>query len=190
MELLKQRIETDGIVLHPDILKVDTFLNHQIDVALLQEIGAEFARIFAGQDINKILTVESSGIAFAVATSMQMENIPVVFARKQTSKILKDDFYATPVHSYTKNTEYKMCIDKRFLTQSDRILILDDFLAHGQAVLGLIRLAEAAGAKVIGAGIVIEKSFQNGRSLIEEHIPVHSLARIEKFADNKVFFVE
>ena len=190
MKLLEERIKKDGVILNEDILKVDSFLNHQIDPVLMMEIGEEFARLFADTKADRILTVESSGIAPAVMTGYAMK-LPVVFARKHKSLTLPDNVYSADVFSFTKQVNNKVLIDKRFLNQDENILIIDDFLANGQAVNGLIDIVKSAGAHIKGVGIVIEKSFQRGRKLLDEnHIRVESLARIAEFKNGQVVFAD
>ena len=157
MKLLEDRIVKDGIVGAGNVLKVDCFLNHQIDVALISELGKEFYRRFQGEGINKILTIEASGIGIACLTAPYF-NVPVVFAKKSKSKNIAGDVYVSKVTSFTHGTTHDIIVSKKFLNKNDRVLIIDDFLARGQALLGLIDLVEAAGATVVGAGIVIEKS--------------------------------
>ncbi|MDO1605218.1 xanthine phosphoribosyltransferase [Lactobacillus sp. YT155] len=190
MKELEERISKDGRVIGTDVLKVDNFLNHQVDPVLMKKMGEEFYKEFKDQNVTKIITVESSGIAPAIMTGLCFEK-PVVFARKHKSLTLKDDLYTADVYSFTKQTSNKISISRAFLDSSDRVLIIDDFLANGQAVKGLAEIAEAAGATIVGAGIVIEKSFQKGRSLVDElGIKVHSLARIKAFENGKVIFEE
>ena len=178
MEVLKQRILKDGNALDETILKVDSFLNHGVDPHLMYEIGTEFKNYFENHGITKIFTIESSGIAPTVMTAMQM-NVPMVTLKKQASKILNGDVYQTTVHSFTKAMNYELTISKKYISENDNILIIDDFLANGEAALGVIRLIEEAGAKVAGIGIVIEKSFQPGRQLlVDRGHDVYSLARI------------
>ena len=161
MELLKERIRRDGKVKEGNILKVDSFLNHQIDITLLNEIGREFKRLFDGKNITKIITIEASGIAIACLTA-QYFNVPVVFAKKAVSKNIDGDVYTSTIKSYTHGNEYTAMLEKRFLTPNDQVLIIDDFLATGKAQLGLLDIARQAGATVAGIGIVIEKGFQGG----------------------------
>lgn len=190
MKELEERIRKDGRILGEDVLKVDSFLNHQVDPGLMKRMGEEFYREFKDQNVTKILTVESSGIAPAVMTGLCFD-IPVVFARKHKSLTLKDDLYTADVYSFTKQTSNTISISKNFLDSSDNVLIIDDFLANGQAVKGLADIVKAAGATIAGAGIVIEKSFQKGRSLVDEKgIKVLSLARIKEFKDGQVYFEE
>ncbi|CAK1240675.1 xanthine phosphoribosyltransferase [Fructobacillus evanidus] len=191
MKELEARIKEDARVLGADILKVDSFLNHQIDPKLMQAMGAEFARLFKDQGITKVITVEASGIAPAVMAGLNLD-VPVVFARKSKSRILSDDAYTADVYSYTKQSTNQIRIDKRFLSADDNVLLIDDFLANGQALLGMKALADDAGATIVGAGIVIEKSFQPGRqAAIEAGLTnIHSLAKIDAFEDGQVVFDE
>lgn len=188
MKILEERIEKDGRILGTNVLKVDSFLNHQVDPDLMMQLGEEFYRRFKDQNITKILTVESSGIAPAVAAGLQF-HVPVVFARKHKSLTLKDNLYTSTVYSYTKQTSNEIAISHRFLNDNDRVLVIDDFLANGQAVEGLMDIINQAGATLCGVGIVIEKSFQKGRQLLDERgVHVESLARIKAFEDGKIIF--
>ena len=190
MDVLKQRILADGVALSETVLKVDSFLNHGVDSQLMYEIGTEFKKYFENKGVTKIFTIESSGIAPTVMTSLQM-NLPMVTLKKQSSKILKGDVYQTTVHSFTKAIDYELTLSKKYISADDRILIIDDFLANGEAALGAIRLVEEAGAQVAGIGIVIEKSFQPGRQmLIDRGYDVYSLARVNKLAEGVIEFVE
>ena len=190
MKALQERILKDGVALNETVLKVDSFLNHGVDAHLMYEIGTEFKKYFEHHGVTKIFTIESSGIAPTVMTAMQM-NLPMVTLKKQASKILNGDVYQTTVHSFTKATDYELTLSKKYISQDDRILIIDDFLANGEAALGAIRLVEEAGAKVAGIGIVIEKSFQPGRKmLIEKGYEVYSLARVSKLDAGVIEFVQ
>lgn len=190
MKELEERILRDGNVLGGEVLKVDNFLNHQIDPKLMQSIGNEFAKHYANKGITRIVTIESSGIAPAVFAGLAL-GVPVVFARKQKSLTLTDDLYSTDVYSFTKKSTSTIVISKKFLEKTDRILLIDDFLANGQAAKGLIKICQEAQATVVGVGIVIEKSFQVGRQLLEEkNYEVYSLARIRAFEEGQVKFVE
>ena len=187
MKLLEERIRTHGKIREGGVLKVDSFLNHQIDVALFNEMGKEFRRRFADEPVTKILTVEASGIAVACIAAQYFQNVPVVFAKKQEASNLSADVYASNVFSFTKNKNYTIRVDRNYLQPGDRVLIIDDFLANGNAALGLIDLVEQAGAQVAGVGIVIEKGFQNGRKLLEEKgYRVESLAIVKQIADGAV----
>lgn len=186
MQLLKDRILSEGIVLNDSILKVDSFLNHQIDPQLMLAIGQEFARQFKHKNIQRILTIEAAGIAVALSTALVM-HVPLVFAKKGVSQLMCETSYQAPVHSFTKNICNNVSVIKKFLPPKENILIIDDFLAHGQAVLGLANIIEQAGSNVSGVGIVIEKSFQNGATLIREKgYDLHSLACIREFQNNTV----
>lgn len=190
MKLLEERIEQDGRVIGTEVLKVDNFLNHQVDPALMEAMGQEFARLFKDEKIDRVLTVESSGIAPAVFTALAL-NVPMVFARKKQSLTLTDDNYVADVYSFTKQETNHIIVDKRFIQAGERILLIDDFLANGQAVQGMLEIAKAAQAEVVGAGIVIEKTFQKGRALLNEQgLRVESLARIKAFENGKVIFAE
>ncbi|TKG92400.1 xanthine phosphoribosyltransferase [Puteibacter caeruleilacunae] len=190
MELLKQRILEDGRIEEGNILKVDNFLNHQLDINLLTEVGKEFTRLFADLGITKILTIEASGIAIASLTALQMD-VPVVFAKKTQSKNLDNETWDAKVHSYTKGITYTIKVSKRYLSESDKVLIIDDFLANGQACLGLKEIVENSGAELKGVGIVIEKSFQQGAKMLKDAgINLHSLARIASIEDGSIDFVE
>lgn len=190
MKLLEERILKDGVVLGDNVLKVDNFLNHQIDPVLMQAIGNEFAELFKERGINKIITIESSGIAPAVFAGLAM-GVPVVFARKHKSLTLVDNMYSASVYSFTKNVTNEIAVSKSFLDATDNVLLIDDFLANGQAAIGLLEICQKAGAKVSGMGIVIEKSFQKGRQIVEESgIEIASLARISAFEDGVVKFVK
>lgn len=161
MKLLEERIKQDGRVIGTEVLKVDNFLNHQVDPALMKAMGDEFARLFADAKVEKVLTVESSGIAPAVFAALAL-NVPMVFARKKKSLTLSEDHYTADVYSFTKQEINHVIVDKRFIQPGERLLLIDDFLANGQAVEGMMQIAEAAGAEVVGVGIVIEKTFQRG----------------------------
>lgn len=189
MELLQNKILTEGKVLSDHVLKVDSFLNHQVDPKLMEEIGKEFAARFSHTPVTKILTLESSGIAPAVMTGLYM-NVPVIFARKRKSLTLTDNLLNARVYSYTKNEYNEVSVSGSFLQKNDHVLVLDDFLANGQAALGLIDLAHQAGATVAGIGIVIEKSFQEGGDQLREMgFKVESLARIKTLKNKQVEFL-
>lgn len=190
MRQLKDKILQEGSVLSDTVLKVDSFLNHQIDPNLMKEVGYEFARRFENEGVTRILTIESSGIAPAVMAGLKLD-IPVVFARKRKSLTLQNDLYVAKVHSFTKNVTSEICVSKNFITKDDRILIIDDFLANGQAVLGLQEMIEQAGAVCVGAGIVIEKGFQDGGDLLRKSgLRVESLAIVQSLSDKSVTFAE
>ncbi|MFT5872381.1 MAG: xanthine phosphoribosyltransferase [Clostridium sp.] len=189
MESLKNKILTEGKVIGSEILKVDSFLNHQIDIKLFNEIGQEFKKRFANDEITKILTVEASGIGIACIVAQYFGNVPVVFAKKHEATNLDASVYEAEVYSFTKNKNYKIRTSKQYINEEDKILIIDDFLANGNAALGLIKISREARAEIVGVGIVIEKGFQNGRSCIEkEGVKVESLAIIQSLQDNKIGF--
>ncbi len=188
MKLLEERILKDGQVFPGNILKVDSFLNHQIDVELINEMGKEIKSIFNDCGVNKILTIEASGIGIACITA-QFFSCPVLFAKKMKTKNIASSVYKTQVRSFTHGTEYDVIVSKDFIGEGDRVLIVDDFLAEGNALLGLIDLCNQAGAQVVGCAIAIEKGFQNGRKRVEEKgIRVESLAIVEKMSDDTVTF--
>ena len=191
MKLLQERIVKDGQIEAGNILKVDSFLNHQIDVSLLEEIGKEFHRQFAGQTVNKILTIEASGIAIACIAARYFQ-VPVVFAKKTRSLNIAGDVYTAKVESFTHKNTNDIIVSKKFLSSGDRVLIVDDFLANGKAILGLAKLIEQAGATLVGAGVVIEKGFQDGGKRIREAgIDLHSLAIVEEMdAEHGIRFRE
>ncbi len=180
MKLLEERIRKDGVVKPGNVLKVDSFLNHQMDVDLFAEMGKEFKRLFADKPINKILTVEASGIGIACVVAEQF-HVPVVFAKKSMSINLDGDMYSTKIQSFTHQRVYDVIVSKKFLSPDDHILIIDDFLANGCAVNGLIDLIRSAGATIEGVGIAIEKGFQPGGQMIREAgYPLMSLAIVEE----------
>ncbi|WP_119690032.1 xanthine phosphoribosyltransferase [Acinetobacter soli] len=190
MYALEQKILTEGIVLSDQVLKVDAFLNHQIDPVLMQQIGKEFAARFKDTGITKIVTIEASGIAPAVMAGLEL-SVPVIFARKYQSLTLKDDLYRSKVFSFTKQVESTIAISNKHISSTDKVLVIDDFLANGQAALGLIDLIHQASAEIIGVGIVIEKSFQPGRDLLlEKGYRVESLARVASLENGNVTFVK
>ncbi len=179
MELLKNRIRKNGVVKQGNVLKVDSFLNHQIDIELMNEIGKEFRRRFGDINITKILTIEASGIAVACIAA-QYFNVPVVFAKKAQSINLDGESYTTKIESFTHKKIYDVIVSKKYINSDDKVLIIDDFLANGCALLGLIDLVKAAGASVEGIGIVIEKGFQSGGQLVRDMgIRLESLAILE-----------
>lgn len=189
MYALEQKILSEGIVLSDEVLKVDAFLNHQIDPVMMQLIGKEFAARFKDAGITKIITIEASGIAPAIMAGLEL-GVPVIFARKYQSLTLKDDLYRSKVFSFTKQTESTIAISNKHISSADKALVIDDFLANGQAALGLIDLIHQAKAEVVGVGIVIEKSFQPGRDiLLENGYRVESLARVKSLANGTVEFV-
>ncbi|MFS0752323.1 xanthine phosphoribosyltransferase [Oceanobacillus sp. 1P07AA] len=190
MELLKNKIIEEGKVLSDTVLKVDSFLNHQVDPKLMKQVGEEFANKFKRAGITKILTIESSGIAPATMTGLELE-VPVIFARKRKSLTLTDHLYSAEVYSFTKKVSNEISVSKDFLHEDDVVLVMDDFLANGQAALGLLEIAKQAKATVVGVGIVIEKGFQSGgKQLRDKGIRVESLAIVESLSDGTVTFKE
>lgn len=179
MNFLEERIVKDGIVKEGNILKVDSFLNHQMDIDLFNQMGEEFKRRFEGKPINKILTIEASGIGIACITA-QYFDCPVIFAKKSQTKNIAGEVYTAKVESFTHGRVYDIIVAKEFLGPGDRVLIIDDFLANGAALMGLSKLVEDAGATLVGAGIVIEKAFQPGGDMIRARgIRLESLARVK-----------
>lgn len=184
MRELEERIARDGVVKAGNVLKVDAFLNHQCDVELFDHMGAEWARLFSDEAITKILTIEASGIGIACVAARHFASVPVVFAKKAQSINLDGEQYATTIYSYTKQKEYPVIVGARFLNKGDRVLIIDDFLANGCALEGLIELCRQAGAEVAGIGVAIEKVHQGGGDrLREQGFRVESLARIAAMDD-------
>ena len=189
MRELEEKIREYGTVLPGNVLKVDAFLNHQVDPQLMLHVGQEFAKLFADEGVTKIWTVESSGIAPAVMTGLAM-NVPVIFARKHKSLTLNQNMYVADVYSYTKKTTNRISISKKYVSPDDKVLMIDDFLANGQAVEGMLEIADQADVDVAGAGIVIEKSFQPGaKELRDRGIRLESLARIKSLKDNQIEFM-
>lgn len=190
MEGLKHAILKRGKIYPNNLLKVDSFINHQIDPELMQEIGKEFAHYFEKYQPTKVVTIESSGIAPALMAALSLQ-VPLVFAKKTLpSTLMKDDVYSADVFSFTKNVVSKVVISQSLLDKEERILIIDDFLANGEAVLGLKKIIEQAGASVCGVGILIEKSFQSGRGKLEEAgLDVYSLARVQSIENGEVTFL-
>ena len=179
MELLEEYIRKEGVVKTKDILKVDSFLNHKMDVALFNEIGKEFKRLFADEEITKILTIEASGIGIACITA-QYFNVPVVFAKKSKTKNMSGDVYSSLVESFTHGKVCDVCVTKKYIDKEDKILIIDDFLALGNALNGLIDIVNQAEAKLAGCGIVIEKGFQKGGDILREKgCHIESLAIVD-----------
>ncbi|KAB2454925.1 xanthine phosphoribosyltransferase [Bacillus sp. CH126_4D] len=190
MKVLQEKILNEGKVLSGDVLKVDAFLNHQIDPVLMQEIGKEFAKRFKEENITKIVTIESSGIAPAVMAALEL-GVKVIFARKRKSLTLQDNMYVANVYSFTKQETNEISLSRNHIDENDRVLIIDDFLANGQAALGLMSLVEQAGASIAGIGIVIEKAFQDGgKKLREQGVRVESLAEIASLDNSTVTFVQ
>lgn len=191
MERLKKKILEEGNFSGKDIVKVDSFLNHQIDIAFLNEIGKEFKKRFADETITKIVTIEASGIAIAAITAQYFDFVPVVFAKKTQSRNLDDDVYYSSVYSFTKLVNCPILVSKKYIQPNDRILIIDDFLANGKSVLALADIIEQAGAYLVGAGVVIEKEFQFGSKRLKERgIRLEALAVIKKIHKNQIVFEE
>lgn len=189
MKLLEDRILRDGEFLPGNVLKVDSFLNHQIDVPFLCQLGQEFERLFHSSGVTKILTIEASGIGIACLTA-QYFGVPVVFAKKSKTSNINGDMYTATVESYTHGVTNHIMVSRRFLQPEDRVLIIDDFLANGQALNGLIEIVQSAGATVVGAGIAIEKAFQPGGDFIRSRgIRVESLARVASMDETGISFI-
>lgn len=190
MEQLKQKILEQGQAKNAEVLLVDSFLNHQVDVALMQEIGKEFAAHFSSRGITRVITIESSGIAPAAMTALAMD-LPLVILKKQTSRILDDDLLQTTVQSFTKGTRYELTLKRMFMPAGERVLLIDDFLASGEAAMGVHTLLTQAGANLSGIGIVIEKAFQPGHQKLEAlGCDVYALARIRSMHEKRIEFVE
>ena len=184
MQLLEERIRKDGIVKGEEILKVDSFLNHQIDTVLLEELAREWKRLFENENITKVLTIEASGIALACFVAKEF-GCPLVFAKKAQTRNIAGDVYTAKVESFTHGRIYDVILSKQFLSSDDKVLVIDDFLANGAALLGLIQLIHDAGATIVGAGIAIEKAFQPGGKMIRDMgVRVESLARIASMNEN------
>ncbi|MBP7085522.1 MAG: xanthine phosphoribosyltransferase [Enterococcus sp.] len=190
MQELVKRIQQDGNVLGDGVLKVDSIINHQVDPLLMKQMGELFAKVFAKRNITKVVTIESSGIAPAIFCALEL-GVPMIFARKSKSLTMNEELLTSSVYSFTKQVTSTISISRKFLTESDNVLIIDDFLANGQAAKGLIELCQQAGASVEGIGILIEKSFQDGRQLLEDMgIDVVSLARISSLENGEVTFID
>jgi len=188
MKLLEEKIKKHGEIIGGSVLKVDSFLNHQLDINLFNEMGKEFKRLFEKDNITKIFTIETSGIAIASLAALHFD-VPVLFAKKHAGSNMDEDCYEANVYSYTKNKSYIIKASKRYLSSDDRVLIIDDFLASGSAVKGMIQIVRDAGAHVAGVGIAIEKGFESGRATIEDlGVRVESLAIIASLEDNRVVF--
>lgn len=191
MELLKQKIREEGRITKDNILMVDSFLNHQMDVDFIEKIGKEFKNIFKDQKIDKILTVESTGIAIGAFVAREFGNLPLVFGKKveRLSREKAERVFHSEIYSFTKQTVYNVVVDKKFIKPGEKILIVDDFLANACGIFGLLDVVKQAGAEVVGAGIVIEKGFQEGRKHLENKgIRVESLAIIDRIENNEVIF--
>lgn len=190
MKLLEEKIVTEGSAIGTEVVKVDGFLNHQIDVAFMDKLGEEFGKRFSEVKVDKILTVEASGIAIACMTAPYFNYPPVVFAKKTVPSTMTDEFYGAEARSFTKGTVSVIRVSKNYLNQGDKILILDDFLAHGEASLAMTKLVEQAGGKVVGIGAVIEKGFQGGgKKLRDAGYHLESLAIIKEIDNGKITFL-
>ena len=186
MKMLEDRIRKDGIVREGNVLKVDSFINHQMDIPLFREMAKEWKRLFAGKPINKVLTIEASGIGIAAIVASEF-NVPVVFAKKSMSINLDYNNYETKIQSFTHKKIYNVIVSKKFLTAEDHVLIIDDFLANGEAAEGLCDLCRQAGATVVGIGICVEKAFQPGHQKLEKDgYKVHALAKVLGIEDGKL----
>ncbi|KGE20203.1 xanthine phosphoribosyltransferase [Paenibacillus wynnii] len=192
MQVLKERIRQEGLILSDTVMKVDSFLNHQVDTELALAIGKEFSRVFGAGDqpITKVLTIEASGIQFAMATAIAL-GVPFIYAKKKKVITLAESVYTAPVHSFTRGEHYQISVSQKYLGAEDHVLIVDDFLATGAALVGLVDIVQESGASLAGVGCVIEKSFQEGRGLLEDKgVSVHSLARISSMSPGEVHFIE
>ena len=190
MKLLEDRILKDGIVREGNVLKVDSFVNHQIDVDFIAQLAKEFKRLYEGEEITKILTIEASGIGIACIVGLEF-GVPVVFAKKTKTVNIANDVYTSKVESFTHKRTYDIIVAKDFLKPEDKVLIIDDFLAMGSALHGLIELIRAAGATIVGAGIVIEKAYQEGGQMIRDMgVRVESLARIKAMHGTEIEFID
>ncbi len=188
MKALEEKILTEGQVYPGNILKVGSFLNHRLDVSFLMEMGKEICRLYENEKITKIVTIEASGIAIAMAAAVPMK-VPVVFAKKNQSANLSADNYTSKVHSYTHNRDYDIILSKEFLNKDDRVLIVDDFLANGKALKGLLDIVSQAGAETVGVAVAIEKGFQDGGDeLRRAGVRVESLAIVESMSDSGIVF--
>lgn len=188
MKILEDRIRRDGLIENGEVLKVDSFLNHQMDVRLFAQMGQEWAHLYKGEGVNKILTIEASGIGIACVAAQEF-GVPVVFAKKNKTKNIAGDVYTAKVQSFTHGRVYDIIVSKKFLQPSDRVLIIDDFLANGAALQGLIKLVQDAGATLVGAGIAVEKAFQPGGELIRSMgVRVESLARVKSMENGEIEF--
>ena len=189
MRLLEEKIRAEGRAVNEEILKVDSFINHQADPVFMKQVGEVFAEHFKGKGITKVVTIESSGIAPALMTALAL-NVPMIILKKQPSRVLNDKLYQTVVTSFTKETSYELTLSDRYICEEDHVLIIDDFLANGEAATGAVRLLRKAHATIAGVGVLIEKSFQPGRDkLTEQGIMVCSLARIGKMDKDYIEFL-
>ena len=189
VKLLEDRIRSDGEVLPGNVLKINSFLNHQVDPELMKKVGEEFSQLFKDSGVTKVLTCEASGIAPGIMTAYEL-HVPMVFARKKKPATLNDAVYWADVYSYTKKVTNQICVEQKFLHKDERLLIIDDFLANGEAVKGMINIANQAGAEVAGVGIVVAKTFQGGSEWIKDHgYRLEALAEIASLTNNQVRFV-
>lgn len=189
MKVLQERIRQEGLILSDTVLKVDSFLNHQVDTELALQIGQEFKKLFGHQPITKVITIEASGIQFAMATAIAL-GVPFIYAKKKKA-VTAEAVYSAPVHSFTRQEDYLVSVSQKYLGPDDKVLIVDDFLATGAALVGLVDIVKEAGAELLGVGCVIEKSFQEGRSLLENRgIEVHALARIASMSPGEIHFID
>ena len=192
MQVLKERIRQEGLILSDTVMKVDSFLNHQVDTELALAIGQEFKTIFGDGErpITKVITIEASGIQFAMAAAIAL-GVPFIYAKKKKVITLAERVYTAPVHSFTRGEHYQISVSQNYLGAEDHVLIVDDFLATGAALVGLVDIVHESGASLAGVGCVIEKSFQEGRCLLEEKgVNVHSLARIASMSPGEIHFIE
>ena len=190
MKKLEEKILAEGKAISESILKVDSFINHQVDPLLMKEIGEEFAKHYDGQGITKVVTIESSGIAPALMTALAL-NVPMIILKKQPSSVLNNNLYQTVVTSYTKSTSYELTMSQDYISDKDHVLIVDDFLSNGEAATGAIRLIRKAHATIAGLGVLVEKSFQPGREKLEEQgLDIYALARIAKLEAGVIEFVQ
>lgn len=191
MSYLKEKMLKDAVVVNENVIKVDSFLNHQLDPVVMKEISKEFVEYFNDREITKVMTIEASGIAPGILVASEL-GVPMLFAKKSEPSTMKsDDQFSTNIHSFTKNLTSRVLVSKKYLSPDDKVLIVDDFLANGEAALGLIDLVEQAGAETVGVGICVEKSFQPGRQKLEDKgVDIFSIVRIASLADNKMTFIE
>lgn len=190
MQILEDRIRQDGQVLPGNVLKINSFLNHQVDPQLMMQCGQEFKRLFAGQKITKVLTCEASGIAPGVMTAYVL-GVPLVFARKKKPSTLNDAVYWSDVFSYTKKVTNKICVEQKFLSKEDNLLIIDDFVAHGEAMKGMVNIAQQAGCHIVGVGAVVAKTFQGGSDWVKQHgYHFEALASIDSLENGQVHFAD
>lgn len=191
MSYLKEKMLKDAVVVNENVIKVDSFLNHQLDPVVMKEISKEFVEYFNDREITKVMTIEASGIAPGILVASEL-GVPMLFAKKSEPSTMKsDDQFSTNIHSFTKNLTSRVLVSKKYLSPDDKVLIVDDFLANGEAALGLIDLVEQAGAETVGVGICVEKSFQPGRQKLEDKgVDIFSIVRIASLEGNKMTFIE